>query len=480
MSPLALSLRFLQTQSDPQLAKLAGEGHERAFEALVRRYRKPLLGYCRRLTSSEASAEDALQQGLLQAWTAIRTGAEVRDPRAWLYRIVHNVAISSNRRPRSIPVEIEDTVCANGADYEAERRMAAREALEGIAALPVMQRDALVSTAVDGLSHEEVADALGLSSGAVRGLIYRARATLRAAAAAVLPGPLIGWSLRSAERGGSPGLAEALAGGGSAGLGALLVKGGAIAVTAGALATAGIAADEDHHRAHRAGDGTGAAAQRQSGSRSGAPTLAHDRLVADSTGKMPRTSHGGSGGRNAHGGAAESGDDSGGHGGRGSGGDHASEDGGATPGGPGPNSGRDDSGSRSGPGGFGASGGSDASSGPGRSGGDSSGSGGGPGPSGGRSSPDGSRGGTDQGSAGSGSSPGGTGDGSGGSSGPGGGELTTTTASAAAPVSSASSPGGPPATTTAAASSSGSGGPGGAGSGDGGGSNGGGSGRGAN
>ena len=88
---------------------------------------------------------------------------------------------------------------ANGADHEAERRMAVREALEGLAALPEMQRDVLVSTAVDGLSHEEVAHALGLSSGAVRGLVYRARATLRAAAAAVLPGPLIGWSLRSAR-----------------------------------------------------------------------------------------------------------------------------------------------------------------------------------------------------------------------------------------------------------------------------------------
>ncbi len=475
MSPLALSLRFLQTLSDAQLAKLAGEGHERAFEALVRRYRKPLLAYCRRMTSSEASAEDALQQGLLQAWTAIHTGAEVRDPRAWLYRIVHNVAISSRRRLGPIPVEIEDTVCANGADHEAERRMAAREALEGLAALPEMQRDVLVSTAVDGLSHEEVADALGLSSGAVRGLVYRARAALRAAGAAVLPGPLIGWSLRGAERGGSPGLAEALAGGGSAGLGALLVKGGAIAVTAGAIATAGIAADEDHHRAHRAGDEAGTAAHRQSGSRPGAPTLAHDKLVADSTGRAPGTTHRGSGGSDERGSAAKPGDDSGGHGGRGSGRGHASDDGGRTGGGPGPSSGRDDGGSQSGPGGSGASGESGASSGSGRSGGDSGDRGG---SSGSGSSSGSGTGSSGRGSAGIGSSPGGPGGGSGGSSGPGGGELATTTTPTAGPLSSASSSGGPPAATTTAASTSGGGGPDGGGSNDGGGSSGGGSGRG--
>jgi RNA polymerase sigma factor (sigma-70 family) len=250
LSPRALSLRFLQTQSDEQLAALARAGHERAFEALVRRYRRPLLAYCRRIGSAGTNAEDTLQQALLQAWSAIRTGVEVRDPRAWLYRIVHNVAISNHRRPVLVPVEMRDTAGANGADFEAEQRMAAREALAGLAALPDLQREVMVGTAVDGMSHEELALALGLSSGAVRGLIYRARATLRAAAAAITPGPLISWALRSGSGPGS-GFYEALAGGGSAGIGGILVKGGAIAVTAGAIATAtGISTRHQsvHHR----------------------------------------------------------------------------------------------------------------------------------------------------------------------------------------------------------------------------------------
>ena len=73
--------------------------------------------------------------------------------------------------------------------------MAAREALAGLAALPDLQRQVMVSTALDGASHEEVATALGLSTGSVRGLIYRARSTLRAAAAAVIPAPVIEWAL---------------------------------------------------------------------------------------------------------------------------------------------------------------------------------------------------------------------------------------------------------------------------------------------
>src|SRR5438477_1931816 len=98
MSPLASSIRFLQTQPDARLIELSRGGHERAFEALVHRYRRALLAYCRQLTRSESSAEDVLQQGLLQAWIAIGRDAEVRDVRAWLYRIVHNIAISDHRR----------------------------------------------------------------------------------------------------------------------------------------------------------------------------------------------------------------------------------------------------------------------------------------------------------------------------------------------------------------------------------------------
>jgi RNA polymerase sigma factor (sigma-70 family) len=282
LSPLALSLRFLQTQPDARLAALAAAGHERAFEALVRRYRRELLAYCRRVGSVGTNAEDTLQQALLQAWTAIRTGVEVRDPRAWLYRIVHNVAVSNHRRPVIVPVEMRDTAGENGADHEAEQRMAARAALASLAALPDLQREVMVGTAVDGMSHEELASALGLSSGAVRGLIYRARATLRAAAAAITPGPLISWALRS---GSGPGSAfyEALAGSGTAGIGGILIKGGAIAATAGAIATAtGISTTHksNHHRATAA---TAAIEHRVVGRPAAASVTSSRVLVADPT-----------------------------------------------------------------------------------------------------------------------------------------------------------------------------------------------------
>jgi RNA polymerase sigma factor (sigma-70 family) len=252
MSPLALSLRLLQTQPDERLVQLARSGHEPAFEALVRRYRRPLLAYCRRLSVPDAGSEDILQQALLQAWRALAAGAEIRDVRAWLYRIVHNVAISSGaRRLADGHAELGDAVRTAGVEQLVEQRLAARDALAGLAALPELQREVMLGTALEGRSHEEVAGALGLTSGSVRGLIYRARATLRAAAAVLVPGPVVDWALRQHQsaRGTAPAVYEALAGGGSAGVAGVVLKGGAIATVAGALA--GTAALITAHPAHQ-------------------------------------------------------------------------------------------------------------------------------------------------------------------------------------------------------------------------------------
>ena len=88
----------------------------------MHRHRRPLLRYCRRLVVAPEPAEDVLQQGLLQAWVALAGETEVRDPRAWLYRIVHNAAISSLRRNGTDHVELIDALPgASGSDENFER-----------------------------------------------------------------------------------------------------------------------------------------------------------------------------------------------------------------------------------------------------------------------------------------------------------------------------------------------------------------------
>src|SRR5215207_3014359 len=240
------SLVLLRTQSDARLVALAREGHERAFEAIVERYRRQLLRACRRLLP-EARAEDALQQALVAAWRGLERGDDVRELRPWLHRIAHNTALNVLRQSGYDYDELQESLRIAGAgEDELERRAVVRQTLQGLAALPPRQREALLAIAVEGRSQDDVAGELGLSTGAVRQLVHRARSAMRAAATAVVPAPMVAWAAAAAPRGELPArIAELTAGAGGVGATAALAKAGTVVVLAGG-AVAGPALVERH------------------------------------------------------------------------------------------------------------------------------------------------------------------------------------------------------------------------------------------
>ena len=226
---------LLRTQSDERLVLLARAGHDRAFEAIVERYRAVLRAARRYLP--DARAEDALQQAYIAAWNALERGDEVRDLRAWLYRIIHNTALNQLRVAGYDYAELEESLRGGSAPpEELERRAVVRQTLTGLAALPERQREALLRIAIEGRSQEEVARELGVTEGAVRQFVHRARLTLRAAATAIVPLPLASWTAAAAggavSGAGPPSaerIAELIAG---AGASAFAAKAGTVAVLA--------------------------------------------------------------------------------------------------------------------------------------------------------------------------------------------------------------------------------------------------------
>jgi RNA polymerase sigma factor (sigma-70 family) len=231
---VSASLTFLRTQSDERLIALARTGHERAFEAIVERYRRPLLRHGRRLLG-EARAEEAVQQAFLAAWAALQRGDDVRHLSGWLHRIVHNAALNALRGEHDDHAELREWLQGAGApEDELERREMLRSTLANLAALPARQREALLRIAVDGQSAEEVGSSLGLTEGAVRQLLYRARTALRAAATALTPMPLASWLARAEPL--TARLAEVAGGAGGAGLGSIVAKSSVVVVVGGAAA----------------------------------------------------------------------------------------------------------------------------------------------------------------------------------------------------------------------------------------------------
>jgi RNA polymerase sigma factor (sigma-70 family) len=255
MTP-SLSATLLRTQTDARLVALVRQGHERAFEAIVERYRKPLQRHVRRVLP-ESRAEDAMQQTFLKAWSSLQDGAEVRDLRPWLYRIAQNTTLDALKGAGYDYDELTESVRSlGGPEADLERRTVMRETLAGVAALPENQREALLRTAVAGDSRAQVAQDLGLTDGAVRQLVHRARVTLRAAASALTPTPAVIWAAGAAESA-TPSAAR-LAELGAAGGAGFLLKGGAVLVAAGVLVTGPVAL-HDLSKRHAIGPDTAAA-----------------------------------------------------------------------------------------------------------------------------------------------------------------------------------------------------------------------------
>ena len=132
-----------------------------------------------------------MQEALLRAHEALLADDSELSLRAWLYTIVRNGAVSERRKIR--PTEqLDENI--NGVPRPPEiyeRNETVRGVVAKLKALPDAQREALVRTELGDQSAEEIASALGTTTGSVGQLVFRARAALRSGVAVVLPMPIL-------------------------------------------------------------------------------------------------------------------------------------------------------------------------------------------------------------------------------------------------------------------------------------------------
>jgi RNA polymerase sigma factor (sigma-70 family) len=230
----------LRLQPDRRLVKLVRSGSEAAFEEIVRRYGSALQRYAGAIVTRQR-AEDVTQDAFSKAFIALRDSDKEIKLLPWLYRIVGNTALNELRDSPPQAARLDDRV-AGGEDPAdtIERRDKVQALFAGLAALPEPQRAAIVMRELEGLSHKQIARSLGISGGAVRQSIHRARTALRDGVGMLLPLPL----LRALAMSAGPDAANSAAAGG-AGIGLGLAAKAAIStlLVAGA-ATAGIAIHE--------------------------------------------------------------------------------------------------------------------------------------------------------------------------------------------------------------------------------------------
>ncbi len=166
--------------SEGQLIRLAAEGDARAIRTLYDRYAPRVYAVVRRIAGDDDSAQDCAQEAWIRAIRALPTFRGDARFSTWLHRIAVNAALqalrkSETRRKREAPVPDEVPVAPAQVDSLLQRRL--ERALDG---LPEGMRRVLILHDVEGYTHEEIGDVLGVTAGTSKSQLFKARAKMRA------------------------------------------------------------------------------------------------------------------------------------------------------------------------------------------------------------------------------------------------------------------------------------------------------------
>ena len=173
--------------SDAELIRRSAEGDRSAFNDLVERHEASVFRFARAIASSEAAAEDALQEAFLGAWrgaAAFRGEASVRN---WLLSIVRHAVYRQHRHRVDEPEEMESMsdlgmAAGWGSDETPEsialRRESHETVMKAMEAVSVGDREILLLRDAEGLPGEQVAAMLGLTLPAMKSRLHRARLRL--------------------------------------------------------------------------------------------------------------------------------------------------------------------------------------------------------------------------------------------------------------------------------------------------------------
>jgi len=176
---------------DVALMQLVGAGNTSAFEELVERHQRLVVGTVGRMLGNNSDVEDIAQQVFVRVWKSARRYVPRAKFTTWLLKITRNLVFNEVRRrsrhaqlPLQVesedeerPIKDERAMAPDAALLEQELQRAIEAA---IAQLPETQRMAVVLRRYDDLSYEQIADVLDQSVPAVKSLLFRARTQLRA------------------------------------------------------------------------------------------------------------------------------------------------------------------------------------------------------------------------------------------------------------------------------------------------------------
>jgi len=169
---------------------------KREFDSLVQRYHKQAYNIAYRLTGNHADAEDLTQEAFVRAFRFFDNYRRDLPFENWLFRIISNLFVDDLRRRPKARIQSLDAPVGNDATSESNafleipdtrenpERVVLHEELDeqiqrALAALPQDFRTTVILADIEGMSYEEISEAMHCSLGTVRSRLHRGRKLLR-------------------------------------------------------------------------------------------------------------------------------------------------------------------------------------------------------------------------------------------------------------------------------------------------------------
>jgi RNA polymerase sigma-70 factor (ECF subfamily) len=162
--------------SEREKYQAAIHGDREAFEMIIRTHSRTLFAISYGILQNREEAEDVVQDSLVKAW---KTRWRVRDPEkfpAWLATITRHRAHDTFRRRRTVPLSEQVT---EPVEREPEDTALDQQLHSALAALPELHRTALILRYFEEMDYRTIENTLGLTNGALRGILGRALASMR-------------------------------------------------------------------------------------------------------------------------------------------------------------------------------------------------------------------------------------------------------------------------------------------------------------
>jgi RNA polymerase sigma-70 factor (ECF subfamily) len=182
-------ITMTEREKDQNLVQRVQRGDKVAFEMLFTKYQRRVSRLVARFVRSEAEVEDIVQESFIKAYRALASFRGDSAFYTWLYRIAVNTAknhlVSASKRPISLSQFEknddddfqEDIFMSDAATPESEliTKQIAETVNKSMNELPADLREAIMLREIEGMSYEDIADAMGCPIGTVRSRIFRAR-----------------------------------------------------------------------------------------------------------------------------------------------------------------------------------------------------------------------------------------------------------------------------------------------------------------